>query len=299
MGPNPGAPRTIRGVDVGLFGPESVAWRLHADPAMLAGGLRALLVQALDPRAMAGVDQHSQYRVDPWGRLPRTTEFVYLTTYGDRATAEAACAKVRRVHERVQGVDPTTGRAYAASDPELLLWIHAVEVHSFVAAYRAYAGRLDDRDADRYVAEMVQVAERVELPVGMAPRSMGELREYLRSDDARGPGGDADDLLPADAAGGASAVGDPGDRDPCHPAPGGSAALPAAVAGSGSAPGPFQRVRAHPAHERVSAAGADHPAGSRPGGRRGVTGPTPAARGERSAQGDVASGKRPRLTPER
>ena len=168
-------------VDDGLFGPDSVAWRLHADPAMLAGGLRALVVQALEPRAMAGVDQHSRYRVDPWGRLQRTTEFVLRTTYGDVETAEAACAQVRKVHERIRGVDPTTGRWYTASDPDLLLWIHAVEVHSFVAAYRAYAGRLDDHDADRYVAEMVRVAELVELPRGMAPRSMGELREYLRS----------------------------------------------------------------------------------------------------------------------
>jgi uncharacterized protein (DUF2236 family) len=173
----------MRSVDVGLFGPESMAWRLHADPAMLTGGLRALLVQALEPRAMAGVDQHSLYRADPWGRLQRTTDFVYRTTYGDRATAEEACAKVRRVHERIRGVDPATGREYTASDPDLLLWIHAVEVHSFVTAYRAFAGRLDPADADRYVAEMVRVAELVELPVGMAPRSMGELREYLRGVD--------------------------------------------------------------------------------------------------------------------
>jgi uncharacterized protein (DUF2236 family) len=175
--------RTIGDVDVGYFGPDSVAWRLHADPTMLAGGMRALLVQALEPRAMAGVEQHSRYRADPWGRLQRTTEFVFLTTYGDRATAETACEKVRKVHERIRGVDPATGRAYSASDPDLLLWIHAVEVHSFVAAYRAYAGRLDDEDADRYVAEMVRVAEMVELPAGMAPRTMDELREYLRAVD--------------------------------------------------------------------------------------------------------------------
>jgi uncharacterized protein (DUF2236 family) len=148
---------------------------------MLAGGLRALLVQALEPRAMAGVDQHSRYREDPWGRLRRTTEFVGLTTYGDTPTAEAACVKVRAVHERIRGVDPVTGRAYSASDPDLLLWIHAVEVDSFVTAYRAFAGRLSDEDADRYVAEMVQVAELVELPPGMAPRTMAELREYLDS----------------------------------------------------------------------------------------------------------------------
>ena len=176
-------PRTIAAVDPGLFGPGSVAWRLHADPAMLVGGLRALLVQALEPRAMAGVDQHSRYRADPWGRLQRTTEFVYRTTYGDRVTAEDACERVRKVHERIKGVDPTTGRWYTATDPDLLLWIHAVEVHSFIAAYRAYAGRLDDEDADRYVSEMVRVAELVELPVGLAPRSLGELREYLWSVD--------------------------------------------------------------------------------------------------------------------
>jgi uncharacterized protein (DUF2236 family) len=167
--------------DVGLFGPESVAWRLHADPAMLAGGMRALLVQALEPRAMAGVEQHSAYRGDPWGRLQRTTGFVYATTYGDTSTAERAAAKVRLIHEHVHGFDPVSGQWYRADDPDLLLWIHAVEVHSFVVAYRAYAGRLTDADADRYVAEMVRVAEMVELPRGMAPTSMGELRDYLDS----------------------------------------------------------------------------------------------------------------------
>src|SRR5215471_14616516 len=167
--------------DAGIFGPDSVAWRIHADPVMLVGGLRALLVQALEPRAMAAVDQHSAFREDPWGRLERTTQFVMATTYGDTAAAEAAAARVRAVHRRIHGVDPVTGAAYSASDPDLLLWIHAVEVDSFVIAYRAFAGRLSDEDADRYVAEMARVAELVELPPGMAPQNMGELREYLDS----------------------------------------------------------------------------------------------------------------------
>jgi len=167
--------------DAGLFGPDSVVWRLHADPVMLVGGLRALLVQALEPRAMAAVDQHSRFREDPWGRLERTTSFVVATTYGDTAAAEAAAARVRGVHERIQGTDPVTGRPYSARDPELLLWIHAVEVDSFLLAYRTYAGRLSDHDADRYVAEMARVAELVELPPAMVPRTTGDLRDYLRS----------------------------------------------------------------------------------------------------------------------
>jgi uncharacterized protein (DUF2236 family) len=167
--------------DAGLFGPDSVVWRIHADPAMLIGGLRALLVQGLEPRAMAAVDQHSAFREDPWGRLERTTNFVLATTYGDTAAAEAAAALVRRVHTHIHGVDPITGEAYSASDPDLLLWIHAVEVESFLLAYRTYAGRVTADDGDRYVREMARVAEMVELPEGRAPRTEGELREYLRS----------------------------------------------------------------------------------------------------------------------
>src|SRR6478736_6470471 len=140
--------------DAGIFGPDSVAWRIHADPVMLVGGLRALLVQALEPRAMAAVDQHSKFREDPWGRLERTTNFVVATTYGDTATAEAAAARVRKVHEHIHGVDPVTGKPYAANDPDLLLWIHAVEVDSFLLAYRTYAGRVTREEGDRYVREL-------------------------------------------------------------------------------------------------------------------------------------------------
>lgn len=148
---------------------------------MLLGGLRSLLVQALNPRAMAGVDQHSDYRVDPWGRLKRTAAYVAATTFGDTATALEAAAVVRAVHERVKGVDPHTGLAYAASDPDLLAWIHNVEVHSFLVAYRRYGGRVSDADADRYVAEMVQAAELVGLAPDDVPHDVAGLRATLRA----------------------------------------------------------------------------------------------------------------------
>ena len=167
--------------DVGLFGPGSVTWRIHGDPSMLVGGLRSLLVQALNPRAMAGVDEHSDFRVDPWGRLRRTSEYVSATTFGDTATATAAGAMVRAVHRRVRGVDPHTGRAYSAGDHDLLAWIHNVEVHSFLVAYRRYGGRVSDADADRYVAEMVRVAELVGLSPDEVPTDLGELRATLRA----------------------------------------------------------------------------------------------------------------------
>lgn len=53
--------------DPGLFGPESVTWQLHGDPMMWVGGVRALYLQALHPRAVRGVMQNSDFRKDAWG----------------------------------------------------------------------------------------------------------------------------------------------------------------------------------------------------------------------------------------
>jgi uncharacterized protein (DUF2236 family) len=150
--------------DPGLFGPGSVAWKVHGDSAMLIGGLRALLLQTLHPLTMAGVADHSDYRNDPWGRLHRTGRFIGATTYGNSQTAEQVIAAVRAVHDRIVGTAPD-GRPYSANDPHLLLWVHATEVDSFLASYDRYGtGRLTNVDRDRYVAEMAEVGRRLGIP---------------------------------------------------------------------------------------------------------------------------------------
>lgn len=162
--------------DAGWFGPDSVVWRVHSDLSTLAGGLRALLYQTLHPLTMAGVAEHSDYRHDPWGRLHRTAEFVAATTYGTTEEAQAAVDLVKRVHLRVKGVAPD-GRAYSATDPDLLAWVHATEVDSFLAAYNRYGPGLTTADADRYVAEMAVVGRALDSdPV---PESVAELAEVL------------------------------------------------------------------------------------------------------------------------
>ena len=165
----------------GYLGPDSVAWRVVGHPVSLVGGLRALIVQSLHPLAMAGVAQHSDYRNRSLDRLRRTAYYVTATTFGDRATADAAAAHVRRVHRRIRGIDPVTGRAYSADDPETQLWVHCVEWHSFLAAYRAYGGRLTAEEQDRYHAEGARVAPLVGLPEAMVPRSVAEQRDYFAS----------------------------------------------------------------------------------------------------------------------
>src|SRR4029079_16335656 len=79
--------------DAGLFGPGSVTWRLHADPMLGIAGLRALMLQALHPRAAQAFNQHSTFRDDVWGRLARTVAFIGATTFDSTPEALAAGAR--------------------------------------------------------------------------------------------------------------------------------------------------------------------------------------------------------------
>src|SRR5580704_10500682 len=167
--------------DDGLFGPASVAWRVSTDLASPVAGLQSLLMQALHPLAMAGVDEHSGWRRDPVGRLAATSAYLATVTFGERAVALHAAARVRRIHDHVRGVDAVTGHPYAAGDPALLLWVHAALVQSSLAAVWAFGTPLSAEDSDRYVEEMMVAAELVGVPRPLVPASVAELERYVAS----------------------------------------------------------------------------------------------------------------------
>ena len=166
--------------DGGLFGPDSVTWRVHAEPTMLLAGVRALLLQALHPLAMAGVAQHSAFREDPWGRLRRTAEYLGAVSYGTTEQAERAIARVRTVHRAVRGTDPYSGAPYRADDPDLLLWVHCCEVDSFLGVTRRAGLRLTPAEADRYLTEQQVLPHRLGVPQAYhVPTGTDELAAYF------------------------------------------------------------------------------------------------------------------------
>ena len=164
--------------DPGLFGPDSISWQVHGDfSSMLIGGISALMLQALHPLALAGVWDHSNFRQDMLGRLRRTGQFISGTTFGSRQDADWLIEKVRTIHLQVVGTAPD-GRTYAASDPDLLTWVHVAEVSSFLAAHLRYRNpHLAPSDQDRYYAEIALIAER--LGAREVPRSRQEIADYL------------------------------------------------------------------------------------------------------------------------
>ncbi|MBU9832781.1 DUF2236 domain-containing protein [Rahnella sp. FC061912-K] len=166
--------------DPGLFGPESVTWRVHGDfTSMLCGGVSALLLQMLHPLALAGVWDHSSFREDMLGRLRRTSQFVSCTTFGPTRDANALIEKVKSIHLRVTGTD-AFGTPYAASDPQLLVWVHVTEAYSFLQShlrYRNPALSLDDQN--RYYQEFARVAE--SLGSANVPDSVAAVEAYLQA----------------------------------------------------------------------------------------------------------------------
>jgi uncharacterized protein (DUF2236 family) len=146
--------------DPGLFGPQSVVWKVHADfSAMMVGGLSSLMIQALHPRALAAVWDHSNFREQLKARLGRTALFVASTTYGGVELASKSIERVNAIHAKIEGLDQQ-GKPYKANEPDLLRWVHLIETVSFLNAYQHLALRpLSASDCNRYVVEMNKVGE--------------------------------------------------------------------------------------------------------------------------------------------
>ncbi|GAA3289805.1 DUF2236 domain-containing protein [Dactylosporangium vinaceum] len=164
--------------DCGLFGPDSVTWRVHREPMVTVGGLRSLYLQALHPRAVAGVEQNSRYRQDPWGRLARTSTFVTTVIYGTTEEAEKAGLRVRRLHARMTAVDRRTGERFRIDDPELLRWVHVTEVESYLTAVQRGGLRLRPEEADEYYREQTRAAALVGLDPATVPDSVAAVDAY-------------------------------------------------------------------------------------------------------------------------
>lgn len=170
--------------DPGLFGPESVTWRVNREGVLLLGGGAAIILQVAHPLVGAGVAEHSNYREDPWGRLYRTLDITTTIVFGATADAHDASERLRRMHTRVRGVtDEAAGKypkgtAYSANDPALGMWVHATLVDTSLQVYTAYAGSLTQKEKLRYYEEQKRLGEMFGVPIENQPETLADFYEY-------------------------------------------------------------------------------------------------------------------------
>jgi uncharacterized protein (DUF2236 family) len=170
---------TVAAEAAGLFGPGSMSWRIDRELVVLAGGSCALLMQAAHPVVAAGVEQHSTYASDPFGRLMRTLTSSFEVVFGTRSQAEATIRRVNAIHARVRGRRPDGGAPYSATDPEALLWVHATLVDTALRIYARFVRPLMPDEEQAYHVESARVALLLGVDEADMPPTIIELRAWM------------------------------------------------------------------------------------------------------------------------
>lgn len=158
----------------GLFAPDAVIRRVDGEAALLFGAGRALLLQLAHPSVARGVVEHSDFERNPLGRLQGTLNASYTVVFGSRHEAELVATTIRRVHERV------TGDGYTATDPSLLLWVHATLVDTALMVYPTLVAPLGPEEEDEYYRQSIVVAELLGCPRAAQPANLSDFRAYVR-----------------------------------------------------------------------------------------------------------------------
>lgn len=173
-------------VDAGLYGPGTEAWRLNREAMLLLGaGPRALLLQLAHPLVAEGVEQHSDFRADPWARLAGTLRSYLRIVYGTTDAARGEIRRLNELHRSIRGpiTDPDArarhGSRYNARDPELSLWVHATLVDSTIVAYDAWIEPLSEARRSAFYDETLAVGRAFGIPERLLPPDLEAFDAYL------------------------------------------------------------------------------------------------------------------------
>jgi len=173
--------RVAEGDTAGLYLPSDAPWVVHGNVATLIGGIRALLMQALHPGSLTGVEQHSRYEHDPLGRLAGTTRWLTVMTFGSQEAIDLEAGRVNRMHDHVKGeykTGPGETKPYKAADPDLLLWVHIAFTESFLTTHELYGEEEIPGGADEYISQWSKAV----IPLGLtkAPMSKAEMQAEIQ-----------------------------------------------------------------------------------------------------------------------
>ena len=155
-----------------------MSWQVNAEPVAFLGGGRALLLQVAHPKVAAGVEQHSTYATDPWGRLFRTVDVMAKLAFGTPEESAAQAALLERMHRRVNGVTDD-GEAYSALDADLLLWVWATLSDTALLMYESVRRPLAAEKRARYYEESKLVAHACGVPSEICPPTLDDFTQYF------------------------------------------------------------------------------------------------------------------------
>ena len=143
----------------GIFGPDSLTWRVDREAAIFLGAGRALLLQLAHPWVAAAISEHSRTFADPVGRFHRTFNITFTMVFGTLDQALAASRRLHRRHAAVTGILPQAagrfeaGSAYSANEVSALRWVHATLVETALQTHDLVLPVLTNSEREQYWAE--------------------------------------------------------------------------------------------------------------------------------------------------
>jgi uncharacterized protein (DUF2236 family) len=172
--------------DRGLLDSDGMIWRVNREVVLLLGGARAVLMQIAHPLVAAGVAGHSDFLNNPLERFQETLRAALAISFGSVDEAEATWRRIDSIHGGVTGrlKHPSgsfsAATAYAARDPELLLWVHATLIDSSLLVYQRYVRKLSGAEQSDFYQESKKLAHLFRIPTALVPADLAEFELYMR-----------------------------------------------------------------------------------------------------------------------
>jgi len=158
-----------------MFRDDSAIRTINREGVLLLGGGRALLMQLAHPSVAAGVEEHSGFQADRFARLLRTLRGSYAIVFGSDEQARQAAARINAAHQRVAGA------GYRATDPDLLLWVHATLVDTSLLVHSLFLRPVPVDEGERYYRDSRRVAEALGIPREALPDDLAAFRRYVQA----------------------------------------------------------------------------------------------------------------------
>ena len=179
------AERRVTNPIEGIFGPDSITWRINRESALFLAAGRAALLQLAHPWVAAALDQHSSLLAKPIARFHGTFRVVFTMIFGTAPQAFRAARSLYQMHTRITGELPSAVAGYAqnsryeALQVPALLWVYATLIESAVVAYQCVLPPLNPNELAAYYAESKILAGLFGLPPEALPLDWTSFETYV------------------------------------------------------------------------------------------------------------------------
>jgi uncharacterized protein (DUF2236 family) len=179
------AEQSVKDPIAGVFGPDSITWRINREAALFLGAGRAALLQLAHPWVAVSLDQHSSLLAKPIARFHSTFRVVFTMIFGSAPQAFRVARSLYQRHTTITGELPVAVAGYSKDAPyqalhlPALLWVYATLIDSAVIAYQCVLPPLDDADLESYYSESKILAGLFGLPPESLPADWPSFQAYI------------------------------------------------------------------------------------------------------------------------